>query len=222
MEGSLRSHYSSRIGREQDYPEPVTLELLSDRKWIIPEPVEVVIEKLPKYEQLAPKFKSLSDGGATINAIAAMHGMTWAEAKMVLDFAITGKRPYVASKKTTSGLGRPKTKYLDVAAEVARLRDDEQVSFAKIAERLGIGESTALRAYDHARPDRAQQAAESGKKVERGRYCHLSAAKRRMIREFLSTGMSAEQIAREVDCGVNTVHREKARMESEHRSGRVA
>jgi hypothetical protein len=43
------------------------------------QPIEVFIDKVPKYESLAPKFKQMHDNGASIQTIAAAHQMSWQE-----------------------------------------------------------------------------------------------------------------------------------------------
>ena len=39
--------------------------------------MEVVIDKVPKYEQLAPTFKRMRDNGASVQSIGHCHGMSW-------------------------------------------------------------------------------------------------------------------------------------------------
>ena len=106
-----------------------------------PTPVEVVIDKVPKYEQLAPQFKQMHDNGASIEAIAHAHGMSWQYAKDILGFAETGERPKWRSGKATGKGGNP-TKYLEIKEEVARLRDEKRLPFGKIATQMEVGYST--------------------------------------------------------------------------------
>jgi hypothetical protein len=73
---------------------------LSRAIWIKPKSVEVVIEDVPKYEQLAPKFKQLHENGASIRTIASAHGICWSYAKEILDFAKTGIRPRTTANRS--------------------------------------------------------------------------------------------------------------------------
>ena len=66
---------------------------LGARNWIVEDPVEVLVDSVPLYVSLAPKFQELRKGGATVTAIAAAHGKTSQWVQQVLDFADTGIRP---------------------------------------------------------------------------------------------------------------------------------
>jgi hypothetical protein len=109
--------------------------------------VEVVIEKIHAYEKLAPKFRQMHKSGASVQDIARAHGMTWQDADRILDFAITGKRPKW-KKGNRTGTGAKPAKYPKIQKKVAHLRDKRKMSFPKIAEKLGVAESTVRRAYD--------------------------------------------------------------------------
>ena len=65
-----------------------------------PPTVEVPVEKIPKYERLAPIFQQLRDNGASIASIAAAHQIAWQYAKEILHFADTGDTPAVANAAT--------------------------------------------------------------------------------------------------------------------------
>jgi hypothetical protein len=114
---------------------------------------EVVIDKIHKYEKLAPVFKELREKGASIQTIATAHGMSWQYAKEILKFADTGERPKWKSRKKCRKGGRQQIKFTEIAAEVAKLRDKQNRPFSEIATRLNASENTVRRAYDHARPD---------------------------------------------------------------------
>jgi AraC-like DNA-binding protein len=174
--------------------------------------MEVVIEKVPIYEQLAPEFKRLRDGGASIQSIAVAYGMTWGDAKRILDFAETGQRPkWKAGKRTGTG-SRP-TKYLEISSQVADLRDNQKMSFLRIAATLGVSEETARRGYDHAHQACLREAIERGEPLRRGSYSHLGEEKMEAIRKSLRDGKEISTIAREVGCSDNTVRRAQKQMQ---------
>ena len=129
---SLLSH----VTKNRDYPDSLTLEYLRSRNWIIPEAVVVRVDKIPKYEQLAPKFQELARKGMSIGTIASTHGVTWMYANQVLTFAETGKRPVEISRKGTGKGPRYKHSYKEIAPRVAELRDTERLSWQLIREQL--------------------------------------------------------------------------------------
>lgn len=129
--------------------------------------VEVVIDKVPKYEALAPVFKQMHLNGASIQSIASAHHMCWSYAADILEFAETGKPPKWEPRKQNSKTGGHTTKYVEIAEEVVRLRDVEKMSFTRIAAKLGVGAGTVRRAYDHLRPEAVRAAAERGELPDR-------------------------------------------------------
>ena len=156
-----------------DYPDCITLEYLSHAIWIKPKSVKVVIEDVPKYEQLAPKFKQLHQNGASIRTIASAHGMCWSYAKEILDFADTGVRPQWKGTKKSGRRTGVTPLYQRIAADVSRLRDKRNLSFPKIVDWLlenrgtSVSVDTACRAWDFAHRETIRRAAERGQVPER-------------------------------------------------------
>ena len=177
--------------------------------------VEVVIDKIPKYERLAPLFKQMRENGASVEAIAHAYGLSWQYTREILDFAETGKRPkWRSGKRTGLGCGNP-VKYIDIAPDVVRMREEEKMSFVRIAAKLGVGESTVRRAYDYIRPEAVREAAETGQTPSRGRYSHLGEDVLKEIRKLLGEGMKPKDIAKQVGCGISTVYRARREMQAE-------
>lgn len=172
-----------------------------------PQSVTLAIEKIPAYETLAPKFKSLRDNGASVQSIASAHQMSWDYATKILHYADTGERPkFRAGRRTGKGPGKP-TKYIAIAQEVARMRDEKKMSFVQIAAELKVSDNTVRRAYDHANPRPAREAAETGDAPDRGQYTNLGPDKHQAIRELLVAGEKPGAIAAKIGCGINTVYR---------------
>lgn len=184
--------------------------------------LEIAIEKVPKYELLAPLFKQLRDGGASVESIAAAHGMCRDYAEKILKFAETGERPKwpSAGKRRGSKTGRnTRRKFSTIAPQVVAMRDQQKLSFKRIAEALGAGESTVRRAYDLAHPELSREAAESGKTPKRGSYSHLGNDVFNHIRKLLQAGNKPSEVAKKVGCGKSTVYRVKqqlARLRGDH------
>jgi hypothetical protein len=140
--------------------------------------------------------------------------MSWQYAKDILDFAKTGQRPkWKAGKRTGTG-GKP-AKYLVIRSDVVRLRDEDKMSFVKIAATLGVSLSTVKRAYDDLRPEAVHEAAENGTLPQRGRYSHLGVDVFQKIRKMLSTGTKPKEIAKSLGCGTSTVYRVRRKMKAE-------
>src|SRR5439155_10103337 len=148
---------------------------LSTRNWTTAEAVEATLEHTPKYERLAQEIEERVARGSSIETVARVLGVGWQTAREALEFARSGRRPVTKpSGKRGNWQGPPK--YVVLADEAVRLRDQEQLSFERIAKRLKVAKRTATRAYDHGRPAAVREAAEEGKPPRRGRYSHLGRA----------------------------------------------
>lgn len=207
-----------QLSKDNKYPESIVLANVEPTK---ARNVKVPIEKVPKYEQLAPEFKRLRDGGASNATIAAAHGMAKQQAAEILHFADTGERPkWKAGKRTGTG-ARP-VLYLKISKEVAQLRDKKKMSFPRIAAKLKVAESTVRRAYDHHHRDKVREAAERGETPSRGPYSHLGEAVFKKIRKLLRAGRKPMDIASSAGCSVNTVRRVRKQMQEAADGDRAA
>jgi DNA invertase Pin-like site-specific DNA recombinase len=157
------------LARDKEYPESV---VLADAKLPEPATVELKIEKVPKYEGLAPKFKQLRDNGERVQSIADAHGMTWQAAAEVLHFAYTGERP-VCRNGATMVTGPKPYKYAQFAPDVAKLRDKQGLSWLRISATLGVSEKTVKRAYDHHHREAVRQSPQHGDDPVHKRDSHL-------------------------------------------------
>ncbi|ODA36489.1 recombinase family protein [Planctopirus hydrillae] len=201
------------VTQEKDCPDSVTLEYLCGGNWITPAAVSVPVESVPKYEQLAPKFRELHDKGASIQTIAAAHGLCWDQVKMILRFAATGERPsWPKKKKSPNRSDKNREKFMSHSDEVVSRRSNGE-SFAKIALELGIGETTVRRAWDHANPCCARKAMENGVTPVRGAYRHLKPEQIREVHSCLTEGkLSIPEIAARTGVSQSTIRRERLRL----------
>lgn len=184
-----------------------TLGYLCTRIWTIPKKVELHVEHVPDYVPFVPQVKAMAAAGASVNTIAAALGLTWTAANDALKYASTGVIPKPKPPGKTTGTRSDTPKYIGLAAEVARLRDEESLSFPKIGSRLKINENTARRAYDHAHQEDVLDAAIAGRTRSRGRYVLVSMGTRHEILRRLSAGEAPAAIAIAVGCSVNTIYR---------------
>jgi predicted DNA-binding protein (UPF0251 family) len=153
--------FLARCSGKPDYPDSATLEYLSSRNWITPEMVKIPVDHIPKYERIADEVRKLADRGISFETISRLTGLSRDTVRDGIHFSRTGVRPSVKNcsrkrirKKGAPGPKEPPKKVL-IAAQVAKLRDQEKLPFSEIAERLHIAESTATRAYDLANPTAA-------------------------------------------------------------------
>ncbi len=176
--------------------------------------IEIPLEKIPKYEKLAPKFKKLHDDGASPEVIASSHNMSRQDAELIIEFAETGKRPKWRAGKRT-GKGRPKRiEYKDIISEVVEMRDVKNMPMKQIASDFDVSEAVVRRAYDAGRPDAARKAAESGTRPKRGRYSRIGIDKINEVRKQLRAGKKVPDIATKVGCGKSTVYRIRDEMKT--------
>ncbi len=186
--------------------------------------VEVVIDKLPKYELLAAELQKLQQSGTSKTALASAFGLSPKVVTQTLEFVKTGERPTAqpAKKKSSVGQNPKATRYKDIAPRVAELRDVQMKHIDWIAEHLGVSEGTVRRAYDYAHPEAVRKAVAEKAAVKRGRFTHLDHTIFEKIRELSDQGQSPKEIAAVVGCGVSTVRREVWRLEAERRGDRPA
>jgi hypothetical protein len=113
-----------KLAQDKGYPDAKSLAAIPSDS----QPIEVVIEKIPKYESLAPKFKELQTNGVSVEVIAHAHGMSAQYAQEILDFAETGIRPKWQSRKRTGARKGKMPKHIENAEEIARMRDEDHKS----------------------------------------------------------------------------------------------
>ena len=206
-----------KLAQKNGYPDAESLVAIPAD----PQPVEVLIEKIPKYESLAPEFKQLRDNGASVESIAHAHGMSYQYAKGILNFAETGEPPKWETRKRTGARQGKVPKYIEISADVVRMRDQDKIPFKQIAIIKKVGLATVCRAYDYGRPEAVREAAEKGETPRRGRYTHLGQEKFEEIRKMLGEGKKDPEIAAKVGCGTSTVGRVRRQMQAEADEGQA-
>ncbi|GAA4428743.1 hypothetical protein GCM10023155_19550 [Bremerella cremea] len=205
-----------RLARDQNYPDSITLEYLSNANWTIPEMVEVPLEHITQYQKLGPKFAELFRQGARVQELADSFGMPWKQAKEILDFGLTGKLPRWTNNGRPESKKRGQAKHLVIQDDVVRLRDEELRSILKIKSWLlknrdiEVSESTIRRAYAEAHKDEIHNAVMKGETPNRGRSRRISRETIQMIRKLLVEGkLTAREIARKAGVSSQTVERER-------------
>ncbi len=175
--------------------------------------VEVILEKMPKYKQLAMEFQRLRDDGVGPMEIAAKCEVGHHTLMDGLHFADTGQRRNSRPKSL-----RNRTRYKEIASEVVQLIDEDDMQIKDVARRLEVSESVVRRAYDYLRPDTPRVHMGSGKLCRRRKSKRLPKQVFETIRRLASTGTSPKQIAEEAGCSERTVQREIERIENQKRT----
>jgi DNA invertase Pin-like site-specific DNA recombinase len=178
--------------------------------------VELLIDRVPRYERMGSEFLRLRNAGTSISAIASTHGLSWETVAEAIEFAETGQRPKRNSRPKAPRVRKrttPKMRYKEIAADVRRMHDDEGATYGKIAQALEVSYSTVVRAYNFASPENARQAVAEGRRVRMRRNPYLPRSMFDTIRQLFQEGRPVAEIARVAGCSVNTVRRERQKME---------
>ncbi len=208
-----------RAAKEKDCPESITLEYLNRGTWITPQEVSVTLEHKPKYERIAAEVAAMLARGASVVTTARALGHTEETVEQAREFAKTGQRPKTKPPGRRTGTRSGTPRYIELADEVVRLRDQEHLSWPRIAKITGVSPRTVRRAYDHGRPEVAREAAEKGQRPRRGRDSHLGPEVYERIRAALNAGERPRDIARAVGCSAQTVRRVRRTMRCSGKDG---
>lgn len=183
-------------------------EYLSTAGWTTGREVVARLRGTRQQERNAAEAAALAAAGASLETISHVLGTDWQGAKRAVECGLAGDAPPPGPLPARPG--RPRKPHPQ-AAEIVRLRDEEQWSFLRIAAHLGITNGTATRAYDrHSGTYRA--AAEGGQTPDRGSYRLLDRKRLARIETMLRAGYTNNEVAEAVGCGVSTVCRERKRL----------
>lgn len=204
---------SRHVTQGKDCPDSITLEFLCHGNWIMPRTVTVSVENVPKYEQLAPKFKEMRESGRSVQEIAFRHKIAWQVAWEVIQFAETGERPTWQLPESSPNYAGWEH-FAEVAPLIADLRDRNGKNWQKIvfdvARKTGhrISIATAVRAYEHAH--RLEFRVESGISTE----FRPRSGKEKMaeFQKLFDSGITnGAELARRVGISRNSANRWKKR-----------
>ena len=188
-------------------PNRATWELLSTRRWTIPVASAVPVIRTPRYQELAPSVAELASKRVSPQTIANALGVSRELVIDALNFARTGQiaisRP--PGKSTGTGSGPPK--YVQIAEDVARLRDIDQMPFTGIATALKVSCNTVTRAYDHSHQTELMESVERGGRPKRGRYSRIGIDAKKDIAQRLENKEPVAHIVAVVGCSPQTVYR---------------
>jgi transposase len=180
----------------------------------MPERIEARVEATFAHQRKSAQVVALVDKGTSLFTAAVVLGISAVAARAALEHARSGQpAPAAVSSGRAAGSGEPPP-YIQLAAKVARLRDEELLSFPRIAERIGHSAGTARRAYDWAHRDDVGSAAAGGRPYRRGRYTRLPAATHAEVTRMLAEGKRPEEVASQLKCGLSTVYRAQQALRS--------
>ncbi len=160
------------LGRKKNCPTADTWEYLKSSGWTTPEGATVAVDYVPNYLRWAGEVVRGRAAGATYPDIAAGLGIPQHVVIDALRYARHGRRPTAKKPGRRTGSGGPPA-YLGVAAEVARLRDEDRLPFTRIAGRLGVSVQCVRRAYSHQHRDAIRAEVLAGRAPVPGRRVNI-------------------------------------------------
>jgi hypothetical protein len=147
------------LASRRNCPTTSTLEYLNNHGWTMPQPVEIALEPMTAAAYFALQAVELAKAGHNIPTIAEMVGTSTktirgilrsakADGTSVIEAAnSSGRLPtWWAGKRGPKVKNQPK--YIEHAPEIARLYDQENLSFELIGAKLQMSPMTATKAYD--------------------------------------------------------------------------
>ncbi|HEX3658537.1 MAG TPA: recombinase family protein [Pirellulales bacterium] len=212
------AHWAKR----SNMPDCVTLDALCAAIWLVPQEVQVPIEKTYKYEEIAPAVTALNAKNVSVPAIAAELKVCNHTVEHALFFARTGTPPKTRqSKRPRSAKSEKRLTFKDIAPIVAELHDVKRISLTEIARTRGWSRPMVGRAYTHAHPERAADAIARGRRIRSPLM--LSDDQQEKIRRLWKEGKSSlNQIAKEVGRCSATVSRLTRNVKSRRSRGKHA
>ncbi|HEX8521109.1 MAG TPA: recombinase family protein [Tepidisphaeraceae bacterium] len=194
--------------------DPKARKLLQDAGNWMTEPVTLVIDHVPKYEELTPQVKELMRAveaqgrRASINGMAKALNQPYSLIRDTVQYIVTGSRPRTKppGKRTGSRTGTVPA-YIEKAAEAARLFDEQGWNGNQVAAALGVDRSTADRAYAYYHRDQIAATVRAGRPARRDRSRRIGKDNVDRIVALAAEGKGNAEIASIVGCGKRTVYR---------------
>lgn len=162
-------------------------------------------EALPR-EVLASRVAELRANGASVNAIAQALGSSWMTVNAALDVAAKRSARQTVVLETPSPV-QSDPPYKKLAEQAAALRDGDGLTFAELAQRLGVNMSTATRAYNFAHRQDRLSAIEKGERPKNPVVPNQQSRRREEAAALLLAGVKPSEVAKRVGCGTSTVYR---------------
>ena len=145
-----------------------------------------------------PKFQEYVKKGHNAHLIAKLLSLPDELVRGTLKFLKTGEPPTVkpsGGRRRSSGSEKRVHKQVELAPEVARLKDIEELSFEEIGTRLNISSSTVERAYWHHRREDLRKAADKGSELPRASIHRSRSKNAKKIMELSAAGEKPASIA---------------------------
>ena len=199
----------ARLAGLKDYRATGALEYLAHRSAIHPPEVLVRVDYALPAQQIQDEVLQAIAKGTSINAIANSRGMSWGAVMAIKRASAAGKTVAFEMQKTRELRWQTLPKYIQHATEIARLHEQEDLSFVEIGKRLGMHSSTVARGYNLHSPEALNAAVQNGTGVRRHRGPKLSQATYLKIGDLIQAGnRDIKGIAKEAGCSEPTVRRE--------------
>ncbi len=202
------------IGKSKDCPTTHSLEFLQVCSWTMGEEFQITIVDFPNYQRIAADAVKMHEAGSPINRIAVALEIDPSTVKNAIEWGAKNDTRFIPSADFSVRRKLPNSKTAKIGPEVARLKDEQGLTFEEIAVKLDTTGGTASRAYKQFYSDENRNAIRQGKQLDTGPVRRkISEEKIDEIRHLLSDGkMSKREIARQVGVTPWTVRHEAKRM----------
>ncbi len=192
-------------------PTTLALEYLYARSWTIAPTVKCQAFEIKTEHRVAKRAGELAAKGCSINTIKDKLNVDWKVAKAAVQFAEDHPEDAQRYARPHTGPDKNNTLVQSLGPQVLQLRRDG-VPFKKIATELNVSLGTVTAAFDHASPAAIEQAAETGKPVDRGSIPLLAPEKRAAVRERLACGETERAIKAACQVDRGTIRKIKREM----------
>lgn len=202
------------MGRAKGYPETRTLEYLSSRNWIKPNPIlKIQLATDAMYDLIVPRVLELKAQGQSEATIAVAMNINVETVQNAMKVS-QGKKPRTKSKRTKKKetIDTPRGNARNISSEVASRRDDLGHAFTKIASDLKCNVKTVYRAYNIARPELVEAAIENAEPVRRANNSRLSQERKDKLEQLIIAGIRTDDIVRQIACSRSTIYRIRCRI----------
>jgi site-specific DNA recombinase len=206
-----------RLTATRGHPTSTTPEYLQSRGWTMSEAVVATIEKVSLPQHCAARVAELVGLGLSLKAISGILGISPQTVTSAWEWARAGDGPPAGAQAWYGEMNRGDRLplYRQLAAEVARRRDDGWEEFSSIAKDLGVCGTVVQRAYDWAHREELVAAGAEGSHSRRDNHARHAAErntrrvaeKYREIHRLRETGAHPDDIAVVMGCSVMTVYR---------------
>ncbi|MCM2373956.1 helix-turn-helix domain-containing protein, partial [Aporhodopirellula aestuarii] len=183
-------------------------------RWTMGEALPITIVDFPNYQRIAADAIKMHKAGSPCNSIAVALEIDPSTVKRAIEWGAKNDPRFIPPADFSIRRKNPNSKTAKIGPEVARLREEEGLTFEQIAEKLDSTGNTVSRAYKQFHSAENLKAVSQGKNLNTGpKSRKIPEEKINQIRDLLTnSNLSMREIARRAGVSAWTVRHEKKRM----------